>query len=524
MRPVTACLVDTVERHRRGRRAARRRDRARRALLIVADYDADGATACAVGMRGPCARWARTVDFLVPNRFEFGYGLTPEIVALAARSALPTSSSPSTTASPASKASRRAARTASTSSITDHHLPGEQLPDYRMDRQSESAGLRVSEQAPGRRRRHVLCADGAARRCCASAGISRAGETQARPRCSTWSRSERSQTSSGSITSIASSSTQGLRRIRAGRMQPGVSALFAAARRDPAHATTYDLGFVAGPRLNAAGRLADMSIGIACLLTDDEATGAMRWQRTRPSQSRTARRRGDDAGQATRAMQGHRRRGPARIACIVPTGIRASSASSPRASRTVIHRPTIVFARAGTASCAARLAPSPAFICAMRSTSSPSARPARSLASAVTPSPPGCRCARTRSRALSRSSSGSRSEWLSPPPWTGRSRPTASLPAHELTLPLRGVDGKACGAKVSARRCSTTISAVEDQRVVGEQHGRLTLGLGPRRLEAIAFQSIQAPSPPESGPRTAPRSSLSGSFWLAARRRAWQPA
>jgi len=64
----------------------------------------------------------------------------------------------------------------------------------------------------------------------------------------------------------------GLQRIRSGRMQPGVRALFEAAHRDPSRATTYDLGFVAGPRLNAAGRMADMSIGIACLLADDDTT------------------------------------------------------------------------------------------------------------------------------------------------------------------------------------------------------------------------------------------------------------
>src|SRR2546421_3093520 len=68
--------------------------------------------------------------------------------------------------------------------------------------------------------------------------------------------------------------SQGLKRIRAGRTQPGVRALFAAAGRDPARATAFDLGFIAAPRLNAAGRLADMSLGIECLITDDEARAA----------------------------------------------------------------------------------------------------------------------------------------------------------------------------------------------------------------------------------------------------------
>ena len=115
----------------------------RERLLIVADYDCDGATACAVGLRGLRALGA-DVDYLVPNRFEYGYGLTPEIVGPGRRSASPTCSSPSTTASPVSTAWREANGLGIAVLVTDHHLPGTVLPDGRVHRQSEPAGLRLS--------------------------------------------------------------------------------------------------------------------------------------------------------------------------------------------------------------------------------------------------------------------------------------------------------------------------------------------------------------------------------------------
>jgi single-stranded-DNA-specific exonuclease len=238
------------------------------AMLIIADYDADGATACAVGMRGLAAMGAR-VDFLVPNRFEFGYGLTPEIVALAARR------SPRVIITVdngiASVEGVAAAQTHGIDVvITDHHLPGERLP---------ATPWIVNPNQPGCDfpSKHL-----------AGVGVMfyvlMAVRSVLRERAYF---SGRAEPSLGALLDLVALGTvadvvrldhvnrilvdRGLRRIRGGRMQPGVRALFAAARRDPAEASTYDLGFVVGPRLNAAGRLADMSIGIACLLTDDAA-------------------------------------------------------------------------------------------------------------------------------------------------------------------------------------------------------------------------------------------------------------
>ena len=235
-------------------------------MLIVADYDADGATACAVGVRGLTAMGAR-VDFLVPNRFEHGYGLTPEIVAIAAqRSPALIITVDNGIASIEGVAAAQAAGIEVV--ITDHHLPGLALP---------SPAWIVNPNQPG-------CAFPSKH--LAGVGvmfyvlIALRAELRARGHFS-----GRDEPHLGGLLDLVALGTvadvvrldhanrvlvdNGLRRIRSGRMQPGVRALLAAGGRDPRRSTTYDLGFVAGPRLNAAGRMADISTGIACLLADD---------------------------------------------------------------------------------------------------------------------------------------------------------------------------------------------------------------------------------------------------------------
>jgi single-stranded-DNA-specific exonuclease len=239
------------------------------AMLIVADYDADGATACAVAVRGLRAMGA-AVDFLVPNRFEFGYGLTPEIVAIAASrqpALIITVDNGIASVEGVAAAHVRGIDVL----ITDHHLPGDALP---------APAWIVNPNQPG-------CAFPSKH--LAGVGVmfyvlmALRAELRARGHFAT-----RSEPNLASLLDLVALGTvadvvrldhtnrilvdNGLQRIRAGRMQPGVRALFAAGRRDPGRATTYDLGFVAGPRLNAAGRMADMSVGIACLLADDDAT------------------------------------------------------------------------------------------------------------------------------------------------------------------------------------------------------------------------------------------------------------
>jgi single-stranded-DNA-specific exonuclease len=236
-------------------------------IVVVADYDADGATACAVAVRGLRAMGAH-VDFLVPNRFEFGYGLTPEIVAVAAARA-PRLLVTVDNGIASVEGVRAAAATGIDVLITDHHLPGDQLP---------RPAIIVNPNQPGCAfpSKHV-------------AGVGVMFYVLCALRAYLRERSAfvtRREPNLGALLDLVALGTvadvvrldhvnrilveQGLARIRSGRAQPGTAALFAVAGRDPQRATASDLGFVAGPRLNAAGRLADMSLGIRCLLADSE--------------------------------------------------------------------------------------------------------------------------------------------------------------------------------------------------------------------------------------------------------------
>ena len=240
---------------------------ARERIVIVADYDADGATACAVGIIGLRALGA-DVDFIVPNRFEFGYGLTPEIVALAAERAprlLVTVDNGIGSVDGVAAAKARGIDVL----ITDHHLPGAVLPDAIIVNPNQSGCCFPSKNIAGVGVMFfVLIA--------LRAEIRRRG-TFAHGR----------EPNLGVLLDLVALGTvadvvrldqvnrilvaQGLERIRSGRAHPGIAALFTVAGRDAARATAFDLGFVAGPRLNAAGRLADMSIGIRCLLAQSPA-------------------------------------------------------------------------------------------------------------------------------------------------------------------------------------------------------------------------------------------------------------
>jgi single-stranded-DNA-specific exonuclease len=244
---------------------------AEKRLLIIADYDADGATACAVGVLGLQSFGAK-IEYLVPNRFEYGYGLTPEIVKLAAGRKpdfLITVDNGIASVEGVDEANRLGIQVL----ITDHHLPGEQLP---------AAACIVNPNQHG----------------CTFASKHLAGvgvmfyvlvALRAELRRRDWF-SLRKQPNLAELLDLVALGTvadvvrlddnnrilveQGLRRIRAGRARAGIGALFRVAGRDPLRASTYELGFVAGPRLNAAGRLTDMSVGIECLLTQDPVRAA----------------------------------------------------------------------------------------------------------------------------------------------------------------------------------------------------------------------------------------------------------
>ena len=241
-------------------------------ILIVADYDCDGATACAVGIRALRAMSSDSgahIDYLVPNRFTYGYGLTPGIVDLAA-SMTPDLIVTVDNGIASIEGVARAKELGIATLITDHHLPADELP---------AAECIVNPNQPG----------------CTVPSKHLAGvgvmfyvmlALRAELRQRGWFGDERKEPNLGALLDLVSLGTvadvvkldqnnrilvnQGLKRMREGKLTPGLRAIFRAAGRDPAKATSLDLGFIVGPRLNAAGRLADMSLGIEALITDDE--------------------------------------------------------------------------------------------------------------------------------------------------------------------------------------------------------------------------------------------------------------
>ena len=245
---------------------------AHRRILVVGDYDCDGATGVAVGVLGLRSMGA-VVDYLVPNRFDHGYGLTPEIVDAAL--AHPRLGRPDLLvtvdngiASLDGVAKARAAGLQVL--VTDHHLPGPALPD---------ADALVNPNQPG-------C--GFASKHLAGVGVmfyvllALRAELRAR---GAWR--DRGEPALAGLLDLVALGTvadvvrldrnnrllvaEGLKRIRAGRARPGLLALLRLAGREPREVGSLDLGFALGPRINAAGRLSDISVGVECLLEDDEA-------------------------------------------------------------------------------------------------------------------------------------------------------------------------------------------------------------------------------------------------------------
>ena len=240
-------------------------------VLIVADFDADGATSCAVAMQGLRRLGATSVDFLVPNRFEHGYGLTPEIVAVAQQrkpNVLITVDNGISSLEGVHAAKNLGWRVL----ITDHHLPGDTLPD---------ADAIVNPN---------LLGDPFPNKALAGVGVMFyvLSALRSKLRTAGWFTSSRIEPNLAELLDYVALGTvadlvpldrlnrilvhQGLQRIRAGRANPGIAALLEVARKSISSLTAEDLGFGAAPRLNAAGRLEDMTLGIECLLADDFRT------------------------------------------------------------------------------------------------------------------------------------------------------------------------------------------------------------------------------------------------------------
>lgn len=243
-----------------------------RRILIVGDFDCDGATSTSVATLALKMMGAASVDYLVPNRFEYGYGLTPEIVEVAKEfrpDVLVTVDNGIASCEGVAAANKLGISVV----VTDHHLPGNELPD---------ADAIVNPNQPG--------CDFISK---ATAGVGVIfyvmSDLRRELRAQNWfSRASIAEPNLANLLDLVALGTiadvvpldgnnrilveQGIRRIRAGKARPGILALIDVAGKDYRNLAASDLGFVVGPRLNAAGRLDDMSIGIECLLCDDPLT------------------------------------------------------------------------------------------------------------------------------------------------------------------------------------------------------------------------------------------------------------
>ncbi|TKC82607.1 single-stranded-DNA-specific exonuclease RecJ [Trinickia terrae] len=326
----------------------------KRRMLVVADYDCDGATACAVAVRG-LRMFGAQIGYLVPNRFEYGYGLTPEIVELAASSGkLGPSGKPDLLITVdngiASVDGVEAANALGIDVlVTDHHLPGDALPDARAI---------VNPNQPG-------CTFPS--KCIAGVGVmfyvllALRAELRRRNAFGAAAGQRPEPRLDGLLDLVALGTVadvvkldgnnrvlvaQGLQRIRNGRMQPGIAALFRAAARDAKSASGFDLGFALGPRLNAAGRLSDMSLGIECLTTDDVGRA---WELAQQLDAMNRERREIEAGMQQQAL--------ADLSTVDPAGTATITLFNPDWHQGVIgivagrlkekfHRPSFTFALA----------------------------------------------------------------------------------------------------------------------------------------------------------------------------------
>ena len=245
-------------------------------ICVVADYDCDGATACAVALRGLAMLGARreALHYVVPDRRVHGYGLTPAIVELAQRTHAPALLITVDNGIASVEGVAHAHALGMRVLVTDHHLPAV---DAHGEVQLPAADVIVNPNQPG-------C--GFASKSIAGVGVmfyvllALRALLRERGRFAGGAQPRLDRlldlVALGTVADVVKLDAnnrvlvaQGLKRARAGRMQPGVAALLAAAGRDAARCSAEDFGFAVGPRINAAGRLADMTLGIECLLTDD---------------------------------------------------------------------------------------------------------------------------------------------------------------------------------------------------------------------------------------------------------------
>lgn len=313
-------------------------------ILVVGDFDADGATSSALIVRALRAWGYPEVDFLVPNRFEFGYGLTPEIVAIAAER------EPALIITVDNGISSLAGVSAAREQgidvlVTDHHLAGQELPMANVIVNPNLAGATFGSRS--------LAGVGVA--FYVMAALYRALSDSSLPSPAIWL----DLVALGTVADIVPLDqnnrvlvAQGLQRIRAGRCTPGVRALLETGGKVLSNVIATDLGFVAGPRINAAGRLDDMSIGIRCLLTDSAEEATLIAQRLDELNRERRSIEGAMQEQAMAAVRrlgepGHERRG---VCLFDPDWHQGVVGLVAGRVKERVRRPVIAFARAGDGS------------------------------------------------------------------------------------------------------------------------------------------------------------------------------
>jgi len=468
-----ACLLaDAIERRER--------------LLIVADYDADGATACAVGVKALRAMGA-SVDYLVPNRFEHGYGLTPEIAREAAKRAphwLITVDNGIAAVEGIAEANRLGMRVL----VTDHHLPGAEEPGAAciVNPNQAGCGFPSKSLAGVGVIFYVMLALRAELRRRGTFGAS-AGPNLAEVL---------DLVALGTVADVVRLDgnnrilvAQGLARIRAGRACPGIAALLEVAGRSARNVSAQDLGFAVGPRLNAAGRLQDMSLGIECLL----ATDAARALELATQLDKLNRERRDIEGE----MQQSALELVANIEAAETYSMALHSAEwhagvvGLLASRLKdrFHRPVFAFAADGHGKLKG----------SGRSVPGLHLRDALDLVSKRMPgllerfgghaAAAGVTLAADRLEAFRSAFEAVAREQLTPADLQRRIEVDGALDPDEMGFELaEELRGQVWGQGFPEPRFAGEFR-VENQRVVGEKHTRATLSLGPRRFAAIRFGS-----------------------------------
>ena len=459
-----------------------------RRLLIVADYDADGATACAVGLRALRAMGAKA-EYLVPNRFEFGYGLTPEIVRLAAGmkpDILITVDNGIASVAGVDEANALGIAVL----VTDHHLPGVELPRAAciVNPNQEGCGFPSKHLAGVGVIFYVMMALRAELRrrgVFDAAGGPNLAELLDIVALGTVADVVRLDANNRIFVS------QGLARLRAGKACAGIAALFEVAGRPLARATAFDLGFVAGPRLNAAGRLDDMSLGIELLATDDKARAA---DLARRLDSLNRERRAIEAGMQDSAL--------AMLDGVDPGDGYTLSVHHADWHQGVVgllasrlkdrfHRPVFAFATDGDG----------ALKGSGRSIAGLHLRDALDLVDKRAPglierfgghaAAAGATIGASRLDDFRAAFEAVARELIGPAELEQRIETDGALESPALTLEFARLLRAQVWGQGFPEPKFTGCFRVESQRVVGERHLRLTLGLDGRRIAAIQFNSVE---------------------------------